>query len=312
MRVLVTGGAGFIGSHLTDAFLARGDTVTVVDDLSHGRAGRLDPAACLHTLTVCDAPSLAAVFQASRPEVVCHLAAQVDVRASVAAPGEDARANVVGTVNVLGASRAVGAPVIFASSGGAVYGRAAPVPADEGARAEPDSPYGLGKYCAERYASLFNRLHDTRNCVLRLSNVYGPRQSPEGEAGVISILCGRAVAGCRPTVFGDGLQTRDYVYVGDVVEAFLAAADAGRPGTWNVGTGVQTSVLDLVAAVARLAGRPLPPVFAAGRPGETPRSAVAAGLIARDLGWRPRVALADGITRVYQWIENGAADRARC
>jgi len=201
MRVLVTGGAGFIGSHLTDALLARGDEVAVVDDLSAGRAGRVHEGAVLHKLSITAAGPLEAVIRELRPELVCHLAAQIDVRTSVAAPAADAAANVVGTVNVLEAARAVGARVLFCSTGGALYGKDAPIPSLEDVLPLPESPYGVAKQCAEQYVGLYNRLHGTAHVVLRLSNVYGPRQDPGGESGVIPIFCSRILAGknCGPT-----------------------------------------------------------------------------------------------------------------
>lgn len=312
MRVLVTGGAGFIGSHLTDAFLARGDEVIVVDDLSSGRVARLDDHTTLHKVSITDAGPLTAIVKQTRPELICHLAAQIDVRASVDAPAEDAQVNVVGTVNVLEAARTAGARVLFASSGGALYGRNAAIPSREDVLPLPESPYGIAKYCAEQYIGLYNRLHGTRHSILRLANVYGARQDPSGGAGVIPIFCGCALAGEDPTIYGDGTQTRDYVYVGDTVSAFLAAADSGRPGTWNIGTGIEISVLDIVRIIAEVAGRPVSPRFGPDRPGELLRSAVAIDRAARDLGWTARTGLADGVRKVYRWIEAGAPDRAGC
>jgi UDP-glucose 4-epimerase len=312
MRVLVTGGAGFIGSHVTDALLARGDEVAVLDDLSSGRAGRLDPQVALHKLSITDAAALTAVVTAFGPELICHLAAQIDVRASVDAPADDARVNILGTVNLLEAARAAGARVLFASSGGALYGRDAPIPSLEDVLPLPESPYGIAKYCAEQYIGLYNRLHGTRHAMLRLANVYGPRQDPAGDAGVITIFCASALAGEAPTIYGDGTQTRDYVYVGDAVQAFLTAGDSDRPGTWNVGAGDEVSVLDLVDIIGGVAGREVHPRFAAPRPGELQRSAVAPDRAASELGWRPATPLAEGVRRVYRWIEAGAADRAPC
>ncbi len=309
MRVLVTGGAGFIGSHVADAFAARGDEVIVADDLSRGQADRLEPGTVLHKVSIRDAPSLTGMVGAARPDLICHLAAQIDVRVSVTSPAEDAQANVVGTVNVLEAARAVGARVLFTSSGGALYGRDAPVPSPEDAPTLPESPYGVAKLCGEHYVGLYNRLHGTRHAVLRLANVYGPRQDPAGEAGVIALFCDSVLAGRAPVIYGDGSQTRDYVYVGDVVRAFLAAADQGRPGTWNIGTGTETTVLDLVTTLGQISGRDVCPEFAAARAGELLRSAVAPGLAAAELGWRPLTGLADGIGRVYRWIEAGAPVR---
>jgi UDP-glucose 4-epimerase len=309
MRVLVTGGAGFIGSHLTDGLLARGDEVTVIDDLSTGRLGRLDDRVSLHKLSVTEAGPLGEVIGQVRPDLICHLAAQIDVRASVAAPAQDALTNVVGTVNVLEAARAADVRVLFCSTGGALYGRDAPIPSLEDVLPLPESPYGIAKYCAEQYVGLYNRLHQTRHSVLRLANVYGPRQDPTGEAGVVTIFCSRILAGKQPIVYGDGTQTRDYVYVGDAVKAFLAAADRGRPGTWNIGTGVEVSVLDLARIIGEAAGQVIEPAFAPLRPGELQRSALAVQRAGIDLDWHAQMGLADGVRAVYRWIENGAPDR---
>jgi UDP-glucose 4-epimerase len=312
MRVLVTGGAGFIGSHLTDGFLARGDEVTVVDDLSAGRAGRLDDAATLHKLSIADADSFTGLVRQVRPRLICHLAAHIDVRSSVSSPATDAQANVVGTVNVLEAARAIDARVLFASSGGALYGRNAPIPSREDVLPLPDSPTGIAKYCAEQYIGLYNRLHGTRHSILRMANVYGPRQDPGGESGVIPIFCASALAGQAPPVYGDGTQTRDYVYVTDTVSAFLAAADTDRPGTWNIGTGTEVSVLDIVAIIDAVAGGAPAPRFGQPRAGELLRSALAVSRAARDLDWHPQVPLDEGVAVVYGWIKAGAPDRAPC
>ena len=312
MRVLVTGGAGFIGSHIADALLARGDDVLVLDDLSSGRPGRLEPQVPLHKMSITDAAALNEEVAAFGPELICHLAAQIDVRASVEAPAADADVNILGTVNLLEAARQAGARVLFSSTGGALYGREAPIPSLEDVLPLPESPYGIAKYCAECYIGLYNRLHGTRHSVLRLANVYGPRQDPAGEAGVITIFCASVLDGCEPTIYGDGTQTRDYVYVGDAVRAFLAAGDSGRPGTWNIGTSVEVSVLDLVAIIGVVAGRGIRPAFAQARPGELQRSAVSTGRAASELGWRSAMPLAEGVRRVYQWISSGAPDRAPC
>jgi len=310
MRVIVTGGAGFIGSHLTDAFVAQGDEVTVIDDLSTGRPARLDERVTLHKLNVIDAYLLGQVVKSVRPELICHLAAQIDVRASVARPANDAQTNVVGTINVLEAARTVGARVLFCSTGGALYGRDAPIPSMEDVLPLPESPYGIAKHCAEQYVGLYNRLHGTAHSVLRLANVYGPRQDPTGEAGVVPIFCSQVLSGRRPTIFGDGAQTRDYVYVGDIVRAFLAAADHRRPGTWNIGTGVEVRVLDLAGVIADVTGRVVEHTFAPARPGELQRSALAVDKAQAELGWTATTALVDGIRAVCEWIEAGTQDRA--
>ncbi len=310
MRVLVTGGAGFIGSHLTDALVGRGDEVTVVDDLSAARPGRMSDEVTLHKLSVADGAELSAVTAEVRPDLICHLAAQIDVRASVSQPAADAGANVVGTVNVLEAARATGARIVLASTGGALYGRDAPIPSLEDVLPLPESPYGVGKHCAEQYVVLYNRLHGTSHAVLRLANVYGPRQDPAGEAGAVAIFCAQVLAGERPTVFGDGQQTRDYIYIGDAVAALLAAADLGRPGTWNIGSGTEVSVLELARVIGKIAGRTVEPVFAPARPGELLRSALASERAARDLGWTASTSLPTGVARVYRWLEAGAPERA--
>ena len=310
MRVLVTGGAGFIGSHLADAFLARGDEVSVIDDLSAGRPERLDSQVVVYKVNVCDASSLSEVVAQTRPELICHLAAQIDVRLSVDSPAHDTEINVLGTVNVLEAARAVDARVLFASSGGAISGRDAPIPSSEDFLPLPESPYGVAKYCAEQYIGLYNRLHHTRHSIMRLANVYGPRQDPGGEAGVIPIFCRAVLTGTPPTVYGDGTQTRDYVHVRDVVRGFLAAAAAPGPGTWNIGTGTEVSVLGLVQIIAAAAGRPVRLEFMPPRAGELQRSVLDVGRAARDLGWTAETRLADGIRDVYTWIEAGAPARA--
>ena len=310
MQVIVTGGAGFIGSHLTDAFAARGDDVTAIDDLSAGRPSRLDERVTVHKLSVTDGYLLGQVIDSVGPELICHLAAQIDVRASVARPAADAHTNVVGTINVLEAARTAGARVLFCSTGGALYGRDAPIPSMEDVLPLPESPYGIAKYCAEQYVGLYNRLHGTAHAVLRLANVYGPRQDPTGEAGVVPIFCAQVLSGRRPTVFGDGTQTRDYVYVADVVGAFLAAADHRRPGTWNIGTGAEVSVLELARVIGDVTGRVVEHTLAPARPGELQRSALAVDRARAELGWTATTALADGVRSVCQWIEAGTRDRA--
>jgi UDP-glucose 4-epimerase len=259
--------------------------------------------------SIVHAEALAAVVEDVRPELICHLAAQIDVRVSTEFPVDDARVNVIGTINVLEAARKADARVLFCSSGGALYGQDAPIPSPESVPPMPESPYGAAKYCAEQYIGMDNRLHGTCHAVLRLANVYGPRQRPYGEAAVIPRFCSRALRGERLVIYGDGRQTRDFVYVSDVVDAFLAAADHRIPGTWNIGTGVEVSVLDLAAIICEISGRPFNPEFAPSRAGELERSAVSAELARRVLGWRPVITLAEGVRAAYRWIENGAHDR---
>ena len=304
MRVLVTGGAGFIGSHLTDAFLDRGDEVSVVDDLSAGSAARLDERAVLHKQNIIDAGQLAALAEEIRPELICHLAAQIDVRASVVGPADDAQVNVVGTVNVLEAARRADARVLLCSTGGALYGRDAPIPSLESVLPLPESPYGIAKSCAEQYVGLYNRLHGTRHAVLRLANVYGPRQDPSGEAGVVAIFCGKLLDAQPVTIFGDGTQTRDYVYVGDVVRAVTAAGKSKASGlAINIGTGLETNVNDLYSTLASIADFPTKAEHAAARPGEQKRSVISPALAAKELGWRPEKKLADGLEETYKYFK---------
>jgi UDP-glucose 4-epimerase len=284
MRVLVTGGAGFIGSHLVDALLARGDEVVVLDDLSTGRREHLDARAELVVGSVTEPPALGAC------ELVFHLAAQIDVRRAVADPAFDARVNVGGTAATLELAREWGARrFVLASTGGAIYGDAAAVPTPEDTPPTPISPYGAGKAAAELYLVLYARLHGLSTVALRFANVYGPRQDPRLEGGVVAIFTAAAREGRRGTVFGDGRQTRDFVYVGDVVEALLAAAGSDAGGAFNVGTGRETSVLELAAAVG------IEVDHAPERPGEVTRSCLDPTRAAGVLGWRARTTLADGL-----------------
>jgi UDP-glucose 4-epimerase len=297
MRALVTGGAGFVGSHVAAALLARGDEVHVLDDLSRGKPENVPAGAELH---VGDIREPDAVFDAVRPQAVLHLAAQADVRVSVERPAFDADVNVLGTVRILEAARRHGAKVVFASTGGAVYGEC-DGPAPETAPRRPLAPYGTSKLAAEEYLQTYNRLYGTDHVVLRYGNVYGPRQEPHGEAGVVAIFMGLLRAGGTPRIFGDGRQTRDYVYAGDVAAATLAAL--GREsGTYNVGTGIETSVVELYAAIGAAAGIERDAEFAPARLGELQRSVLDVSLAARDLGWRPEHALADGLRETWAWL----------
>jgi UDP-glucose 4-epimerase len=300
MRVVVTGGAGFIGSHLVDAFLARGDEVMVIDDLSSGRVERLDlDRVALHQISVTDAQAVTNLITTFTPEMICHLAAQISVRHSVVDPTADAKTNVIGTVNVLTAAAKVNARVVFASTGGAMYGDSVVLPTPEDLLPETKAPYGVAKHCAEQYLALFNRLHGSTHVALRLGNVYGPRQDPHGEAGVVAIFCGQAAHDGEPTIYGDGEQTRDYVFVGDIVEAFLAAIHYDGDGVFNVGTGIETSVLDLLDAVSAAADRHIEPCFAPPRTGEVRRGALDPTRAADTLGWKATTAVRDGIRITY-------------
>ncbi|HEU0023021.1 MAG TPA: NAD-dependent epimerase/dehydratase family protein [Thermoleophilaceae bacterium] len=300
MRALVTGGAGFIGSNLVDALLERGDEVTALDNVSTGRRENIEQAlaagAELAEVDLRDADAVAVLVERARPEVVFHLGAQVDVRKSVADPGFDSAVNVGGTVNVLRAAQAHGVRrVVFASTGGAIYGEAQTIPAPEDHPVTPEAPYGLSKFCAENYCALFTRLHGLSTVALRFGNVYGPRQDPLGEAGVIAIFCGRVLDGGRPVVFGDGLQTRDYVHVHDIVSANLLAADSDAGGPFNIGRGEETTVIDLVEALAPHTPNGFTPDFQPERTGEVRHIALDASRAREELGWEPRVGIEEGL-----------------
>ena len=300
MRTVVTGGAGFIGSNVVDALLERGDEVTVVDDLSTGRRDNLDGAlaggARLVEADIRDAQAMRELVADARPDAIFHLGAQIDVRKSVSDPGHDARINVEGTINMLAAAQEAGVRrFVNTSSGGAIYGEAQQIPAPESHPVAPEAPYGLSKFCAEQYCEIFQRTHGMSTVSLRYGNVYGPRQDPLGEAGVIAIFCGKVVDGGQPTVFGDGLQTRDYVYVGDVVAANLAAADSDAIGPFNIGTGVESTVLDIVEALAPLADGAFEAQHEPERKGEVRHIALDTSRAQSELGWNARVGLADGL-----------------
>jgi UDP-glucose 4-epimerase len=302
MECLVTGGAGFIGSNLVDALLARGDAVTVVDDLSTGRRENLEEAlaggARLVELDIRDGDAVAKLVAEVAPETIFHLAAQIDVRKSVADPAFDSSINVGGTANMLDAARSAGTGrFVFVSTGGAIYGEGdgQRLPLLESAPIAPMSPYGQSKHAAEGYVALYERLYGLSGVSLRLGNVYGPRQDPLGEAGVIAIFCGKLQEGGRPTVFGDGKQTRDYIYVGDVVSAALAAAGSEATGAINVGTGIETDVLELAARLGELGEVDFEPEFAPHREGEVQRVSIDPARAGAELGWKAEMELAEGL-----------------
>jgi UDP-glucose 4-epimerase len=309
LRSLVTGGAGFIGSNLVDALLERGDEVAVVDDLSTGReeylTGALSAGARLHRADIRDAAELQRIFTEVRPEQVFHVAAQIDVRHSVADPGADASVNVGGTINVLAAALdARVSRLVYSSTGGALYGETDVIPSPEDSPIRPLAPYGMSKFAGEGYVDLFARLHGLSTVTLRYSNVYGPRQDPLGEGGVVAIFAGRLKDGERPTVFGEGTQTRDFVHVADVVSANLAAAGSDVNGAFNVGTGVETSVLDLVDMLRPLAAddASFDPEFEAPRAGELERSCLDVSRAREALGWEPLVAVERGVRETVEAV----------
>jgi UDP-glucose 4-epimerase len=303
VRAVVTGGAGFVGSHVVEALLARGDEVTVLDNLSSGRRENVPDGVTLVEGDIRE--PLDSVFDAARPEVVFHLAAQIDVRRSVAEPDYDATVNVLGTIRVLEAARKHDAQVVFSSTGGAIYGECeAPVP--ETAERNPLSPYGTSKLAAEEYLASYNRLYGSGHVALRYGNVYGPRQDPHGEAGVVAIFFNCFLAGTTPKIYGDGRQTRDYVYAGDVARATLAAG--GRDGgVFNVGTGRETSVLELYDLCRAVSGADVEAERAPERVGELGRSVLDVSLAARELGWRPERALDEGLASTWAWFSRRPA-----
>jgi UDP-glucose 4-epimerase len=312
-KVLITGGAGFIGSHVAEHFLAAGHTVHIVDDLSSGKRENLPAAAVFHHGDV-RAADCAALVQAERFDIIAHLAAQIDVRKSLDDPRFDADVNIGGTLNLLEAVRALPAEArgrfVFVSTGGALYGDAERIPSPEDTPANPDSPYGIAKLSAELYLAAYARVHGIDGAVLRLGNVYGPRQDPHGEAGVVAIFCGRVLRGEALTIFGSGEQLRDYVYVGDVARAVVAAATQPLPPAgalaaraFNVGTGVGTSVIGLAQGIAGVAGREAQLVHAPKRLGELDRSELDAAKAAAILGWQPEVTLTDGLRKTYEWFK---------
>ncbi len=311
MRALVTGGAGFIGSTLVDRLLAEGHAVDVVDDLSSGSLANLAEARGdrsnqlkVHQVDIRD-PAVVEVIGRQKPEVVFHLAAQIDVRVSVARPVFDAEVNLLGSLNVLEGARSAGTrKVVFASSGGTIYGEPAPseLPVKESHPQQPLSPYGVAKRAVTDYLHVYRELHSIEFTSLAMSNIYGPRQDPHGEAGVVAIFAGLLLAGKPCTIFGDGTQTRDFVYVDDAVDAFVRAADRGSGLLCNIGTGVETSVNELYDAMAAAAGVTVAAVHVAGRSGELARSALDPGRAALHLGWEAWTDLPTGVVEVLRWF----------
>ncbi len=296
-RAIVTGGAGFIGSHVVDALLAAGHEVTAIDDLSSGSASNVASQASLRELDIVDRDALERVFEEVRPEAVYHLAAQASVTASVADPGRDCAVNVQGTLNVVDAATKLGAPVSFTSTGGALYGDEAPLPTSEERIPAPLAPYGASKWAAEAYVNTWSLSSGVPHAVCRLGNVYGPRQSPHGEAGVVAIFSEHLHTGRAPKMFGHGKPTRDYVHVEDVVSALIAAN--GKRGTFNVATGVETDVQTLWRVLRDAAGSDIEPQLADLRPGELQRSCLDCARAKHELGWSPQVAIQEGLRRTY-------------
>ncbi len=315
-RVLITGGAGFIGSHVADRFLDEGWTVEIIDDLSSGKRDNVPSAALLHVVDV-RSPDAARIIEQGAFAAIVHLAAQMDVRRSVADPKLDASINVLGTLNLVEALRRTSAATrtrfVFTSTGGALYGDLATPPNAESAPKEPDSPYGIDKLAAEHFLAYYARVHGMDTATVRFANVYGPRQDPHGEAGVVAIFCQRLLESRPLTVFGDGMQTRDYVHVSDAANATFRAATAALPAAggvdaraFNVGTGVATSVVVLANTLKDVAGIDVPVEFAAKRPGEQQHSFLAIAKARAALGWSPRVTLRDGLANTFTWFSSRA------
>jgi UDP-glucose 4-epimerase len=309
-RILITGGAGFIGSHVVQRFLDAGWGVEVIDDLSSGKRENLPSTAQLHVLDV-RSPEAAGLIEKGRFDAVVHLAAQMDVRKSVADPVFDASVNILGSLNILEAIRRGGGNtrLLFASTGGALYGDFAPPPNREGDAKDPESPYGIAKLSVEYYMAFYGRVHGLECAALRFGNVYGPRQDPHGEAGVVAIFCGRILEGKALKVFGTGEQTRDYVFVGDVANAVYKAATIKTPKAerldargFNIGTGAGTSVNDLARTLLRVAGSGIPIEYAPARPGEQMHSVIAIDKATSGLGWRPAMSLEGGLKETFQWF----------
>jgi len=308
MRVLVTGGAGFIASNLVDRLLAEGCDVDVIDDLSTGSLGNLADARAersrrftFHRMDICS-PQLGELVAHRKPEVIFHLAAQAGVRPSLERPAFDAQVNILGTMNVCEAALGAGTrKIVFAGSGGTIYGVPESLPVKESHSQHPTSPYGVSKKAAVDYLYYYREIHGLEYTVLALANVYGPRQDPHGEAGVIAIFGGALLAGKQPTIYGDGRQTRDYVFVDDVVDAFVRATEKGGGLLMNIGTGVETSVVELFEVMARITGFRDEARFAPERPGELLRSALDPGRAAIHLGWKPWTSIEDGLGRTIDW-----------
>jgi UDP-glucose 4-epimerase len=301
VRAVVTGGAGFIGSHVAEALLARGDEVHVLDDFSHGKPSNIPDGVRVHEGDI--RRDANAIFDDVEPDLCFHLAAQADVRVSVERPDHDADVNVIGTIQVLDTARRHGTRIVFSSTGGAIYGEC-DGPAGEDHARLPLAPYGTSKLAGEEYLSTYNRLYGTSHVSLRYGNVYGPRQDPHGEAGVVAIFMNLLREDGTPKIFGDGRQTRDYVYVGDVVAVTLAAVEHNG-GVFNVGTGRETSVLDLYARIQRASGVRREPEFAPPRAGELQRSVLDPSLAKRELGWEPKQSLDDGLAATWAWFATG-------
>ena len=303
MRILVTGGAGFIGSNIVDALVNLGHNVFIVDNLLTGKKENINPNAVFYEVDITDKKMLESIFKETRPEIVFHAAAQIDVRKSVEDPSFDAEVNVVGSVNLFSLCVRYGVKrIVFSSTGGALYGEPKEIPADENSPIEPLSAYGVAKFAVEQYLNYFKRLYGIERVILRYGNVYGPRQDPLGEAGVVAIFTGRILNGKPPVIFGDGNQTRDYIFVEDVVRANILAME-GKEGIYNIGTGIETSVNRLIELFGRITGNSVKPEYAPPRRGEVSRIALDCKKAKKELGFVAEVCLEEGLKRTLEWYK---------
>jgi UDP-glucose 4-epimerase len=303
MNIVVTGGAGFIGSNVADVLVERGHKVVVVDDLSTGEEDNINPNAQFFNIDLREKDALEEVFQSVRSEVVYHVAAQIDVRKSAADPVFDASVNIIGSINLFELAVKYGIKrIIFSSTGGALYGEPEILPAKEDTPIEPLAPYGVSKYCTEQYLNYYKRMYGIERVILRYANVYGPRQDPLGEAGVIAIFTGRILNGENPIIYGDGNQTRDYIYVEDVVKANLLSMD-GKQGIYNIGTGIETSVNKLVKMFSTVLNKEIKPVYEPPRKGEVQRISLDGTKAKEELGFIPQFSLEEGLRKTIKWYE---------
>ncbi|MCD6310706.1 MAG: NAD-dependent epimerase/dehydratase family protein [Candidatus Eremiobacteraeota bacterium] len=303
MRILVTGGAGFIGSHVVDSYVARGHRVAVIDDLSTGKKENLNPDSEFYHIGI-GSPEVEKVFNDFKPDIVNHHAAQIDVRKSVSDPVHDAKINILDAIKLLEhCNNHKVKKFIYASTGGAIYGEPEHIPCDESHPVRPLAGYGTSKYCFEQYLELYSRLYGLDYTILRYANVYGPRQDPFGEAGVVAIFCGRLLSEKSPVIFGDGEQTRDYVYVGDIAKANLLVLDRGSGMCFNLGTGIQTSVNQIFRQIVKILGSDIKPVYEAPRPGEVMHIALDAGKAKNVIGWEPDVSIEEGLNKTLEFFK---------
>jgi len=304
MKILVTGGAGFVGSHLVDKLITQGNKVIVVDNLSTGKKENINKKAKFYKLDICS-PKIFEVFKKEKPEIVFHLAAQVNVRRSIEDPINDAKINILGSLNILDACRKFKVKkIIFSSTGGAIYGDAKIVPTKENYPPKPESPYGIAKLTIENYLDFYKKVYGLNYISLRFANVYGPSQDPKGEAGVVAIFTNKLLKGERPTIFGDGKQTRDFIYVDDVVSALIKSMNyKGKETIFNVGTGIETSVNQLFKLISKILGIKIKPIYAPPKPGELKRSCLDISKFKRELKWQPKYNLEEGLKETIKWFK---------